>query len=134
MNAIGREEIREYLNPIYDLERLLGKVSYKSANPRDLIAFSKSLEMLPSIRTVLEDFKDSRLLHNIYDDIDPLEDICSLIEQAIEEEPPISIREGGIIKTGFHEDVDHFRNAKTEGKNWLAELELQEKERTESRI
>lgn len=130
MNAIGREEIREYLNPIYDLERLLGKVSYKSANPRDLIAFSKSLEMLPSIRTVLEDFKDSRLLHNIYDDIDPLEDICSLIEQAIEEEPPISIREGGIIKTGFHEDVDHFRNAKTEGKNWLAELELQEKERT----
>ena len=86
--------------------------------------------MFPSIRTVLEDFKDSSLLQNIYDDIDPLEDICSLIEQAIEEEPPISIREGGIIKTGFHEDVDHFRNAKTEGKNWLAELELQEKERT----
>ena len=129
-NAIGREELREYLNPIYDLERLLGKVSYKTANPRDLIAFSKSLEMLPSIRTVLADFKDSQLLQKICDDIDPLEDICGLIEQAIEEEPPISIRDGGMIKTGFNEDVDHFRNAKTDGKNWLAQLELEQKERT----
>ena len=129
-NAIGREELREYLNPIYDLERLLGKVSYKTANPRDLIAFSKSLEMLPSIRTVLADFKDSQLLQRICDDIDPLEDICGLIEQAIEEEPPISIRDGGMIKTGFNEDVDHFRNAKTDGKNWLAQLELEQKERT----
>ena len=129
-NAIGREELREYLNPIYDLERLLGKVSYKTANPRDLIAFSKSLEMLPSIRTVLADFKDSQLLQQICDDIDPLEDICGLIEQAIEEEPPISIRDGGMIKTGFNEDVDHFRNAKTDGKNWLAQLELEQKERT----
>lgn len=128
-HAVSRDELREYLNPIYDLERLLGKISYKSANPRDLIAFSKSLSMLPAIRTVLQDF-DCKLLKNIYEDIDPLEDICGLIDQAIEEEPPVSIREGGIIKTGFHEDVDHFRNAKTEGKSWLAELEQTEKERT----
>lgn len=129
-NPMAREELREYLNPIYDLERLLGKVSYKSANPRDMIAFTKSLEMLPSIRTVLQDFTGSMLLRSIYDDIDPLEDICSLIEQAIVEEPPISIRDGGIIKDGFNDDVDHFRNAKTQGKTWLAELEQQEKERT----
>jgi DNA mismatch repair protein MutS len=128
-HGVSRDELREYLNPIYDLERLLGKISYQSANPRDLIAFSKSLSMLPAIRTVLQDF-DGKLLKNIYDDIDPLEDICGLIEQAIDEEPPISIREGGIIKTGFHEDIDHFRNAKTEGKTWLAELEQTEKERT----
>lgn len=128
-HGVSRDELREYLNPIYDLERLLGKISYKSANPRDLIAFCKSLSMLPPIRTVLQDF-DCKLLKKIYDDIDPLEDICGLIEQAINEEPPISVREGGIIKSGFHEDIDHFRNAKTEGKTWLAELEQMEKERT----
>lgn len=128
-HGVSRDEIREYLNPIYDLERLLGKISYKTANPRDLIAFRQSLSMLPPIRTVLQEF-DCKLLKNIYDDIDPLDDICSLIEEAIEEEPPISIREGGIIKSGFYEDVDHFRNAKTEGKSWLAELERTEKERT----
>lgn len=129
-HAIGRDELREYLNPIYDLERLLGKVSYKSANPRDLIAFSKSLEMLPPIRTVLQDFTQSALLQKIYDEIDPLEDICSLIVQAIMEEPPITIKEGGIINDGFHEDVDHFRKAKTEGKTWLAQLVATEQERT----
>lgn len=127
--AVSRDEIREYLNPVYDLERLLGKISYKSVNPRDLIAFCKSLSMLPAIKTVLEEF-ECELLKNIYEDIDPLSDICDLIEQGIEEEPPISIREGGIIKTGFFEDIDHLRNAKTEGKSWLAQLEQTEKERT----
>lgn len=127
--AVSRDEIREYLNPVYDLERLLGKISYKSVNPRDLIAFCRSLSMLPAIKTVLEEF-ECELLKKIYEDIDPLSDICDLIEQGIEEEPPISIREGGIIKTGFFEDIDHLRNAKTEGKSWLAQLEQTEKERT----
>lgn len=127
--SVSRDELREYLNPVYDLERLLGKISYKSVNPRDLIAFSRSLSMLPPIKTVLEEF-DCELLKNIYEDIDPLSDICELIEKGIEEEPPISIREGGIIKTGFFEDIDHLRNAKTEGKSWLAQLEQTEKERT----
>ena len=127
--AVDRDELREYLNPIYDLERLLGKISYQSANPRDLIAFGKSLSMLPPIKTVLEGF-ECKLLKKINEDIDPLEDISELIDQGIEEEPPISIREGGIIRTGFFEDIDHFRNAKTEGKSWLAKLELKEKEKT----
>ncbi len=129
LNVVSRDELREYLNPIYDLERLLGKISYKTANPRDLIAFRNSLQMLPPIRTVLGDFA-GKLLSNICEDVDGLEDLCGLIEDAIEEEPPISSKEGGIIKSGFSEDVDHFRQAKTDGKTWLAELEEQERQRT----
>lgn len=128
-NAVSRDEIREYLNPIYDLERLLGKVSYKTANPRDLTAFRNSLEMLPHIKTVLHDL-DSQLLQGIDKDIDGLEDICRLIENAIVDEPPIAIKEGGIIKEGFDETIDSLRRAKTEGKNWLAKLENDDKERT----
>lgn len=128
-NVISREEIREYLNPIYDLERLISKVSYKSANPRDLIAFQSSLSMLPHIKFLLKEFKSS-LLADFYQHLDPLEDIFELINSSIMEEPPITIREGGIIKEGYHEEVDKLRNAKTEGKNWLAELEAKEKERT----
>ncbi len=128
-NAVSRDEIREYLNPIYDLERLLGKVSYKTANPRDLIAFRNSLHMLPHIKTVLKDL-DSTLLKNINNNIDSLEDVFHLIDDAILEEPPILIKEGGIIKEGFDEAIDKLRHAKTEGKNWLAELENEDKERT----
>ena len=127
--AIDREEIREYLNAVYDLERLLGKVSYKTANPRDLIAFRNSMQMLPPIKSVLEDFHSEELV-KIENDIDALQDLCTLIEEAIVEEPPISIREGGMIKEGFDETIDQLRAAKTEGKTWLAELEEQERERT----
>ena len=127
--SVDREEMREYLHTIYDLERLLGKVSYKTANPRDLIAFRNSLAMLPSIRTVLSDF-DAPLLQEIREHIDPLQDIYQLIEDAIVEEPPIAIKEGGIIKEGFHETIDSLKKAKTDGKNWLAALEEEDRERT----
>ena len=128
-DGISREEIREYLNPIYDLERLLGKISYQTANPRDLIALQSSLKMLKPIRMVLEDFK-GELLQEIYEEIDPLEDIYHLIESSIQEEPPILIREGGIIKDGFDDTIDSLRKAKTEGKKWLADLEEEDRERT----
>ena len=127
--AINRDEIREYLSPIYDLERLLGKVSYRSANPRDMIAFRNSLKMLPHIKTLLGDFKDE-LLCSIEEEIDDLSDICTLIENAIQEDPPIAIKEGGIIKEGFDETIDNLRHAKTEGKDWLAKLEEEDRERT----
>ncbi len=127
--SVDREELREYLHTIYDLERLLGKVSYKTANPRDLIAFRNSLAMLPSLRTILADF-DTPLLREIYENMDPLEDIHHLIEDAIEEEPPIALKEGGIIKEGFHETIDSLRKAKTDGKKWLAALEEEDRERT----
>ena len=124
-----RDEIREYLNPIYDLERLISRISYQSANPRDLIAFASSLEMLPHIRQILKDFK-TPLLTELYEDMDPLEDIAALIKSAIVEEPPLAQKDGGIIREGYHEDVDKFRRSRTDGKKWLTELEAREKERT----
>lgn len=127
--AMSRDEIREYLNPIYDMERLLGKVSYKSANPRDLIAFCSSLKMLPSIKVILQDFSE-KMLASIQDEMDDLSDIASLIERAIMEEPPLAIKEGGIIRDGFDEHIDRLRMAKNEGKNWLAKLEEEDRERT----
>ncbi len=129
MNYISREELREYLNSVYDLERLMGRISYRTAGPRDLIAFKNSLEMLPHIKRILGDFTSS-LLKEIYDDLDPLEDIFTLIDSAIVDDPPVTSREGGIIKDGYNEEVDRYRNAKTEGKTWLAELEAEEKEKT----
>ncbi len=128
-DTVSRDEIREYLNPIYDLERLLGKVSYKTANPRDLIAFRNSLEMLPHIKTVLKGFEEE-LLSEIEQEMDGLEDIYHLIDSAIIEDPPIAIKEGGLIKEGFDENIDTLRHAKTEGKNWLAKLEEEDRERT----
>lgn len=128
-NAINREEIREYLNAVYDLERLMSRVSYQSANPRDLTAFKTSLAMLPHIRFLLS-CMTSELLRSVYNEIDPLEDLHNLIEAAIEDEPPIAVREGGIIKQGYYEEVDILRAAKTEGKSWLMALEEREKERT----
>ena len=128
-NTVSRDEIREYLNPIYDMERLLGKVSYKSANPRDLVAFANSMEMLPHIKTVLKEF-DSKLLSQIEQEIDGLEDLYHLIKDAICDDPPVMIREGGMIRTGFDKDIDMLRTAKTDGKNWLAKLEEEDRERT----
>ena len=127
--AISREEIREYLSAVYDLERLSGKITYQSANPRDLTAFMSSLKMLPPIKCLMQDFTTD-LLKEIYEELDPLEDLCSLVETAITEEPPLAMKEGGIIKEGYNEEVDRLRAAKTEGKNWLAQLESDEREKT----
>ncbi len=126
---ITREELREYLSPVYDLERLIGRISYQTANPRDLIAFKTSLGMLPHLKTLLMDFQ-SPLLQEIRNDLDVLPDLYELIESSVLEEPPVTIREGNIIKDGYHEEVDRFRKAKTEGKSWLAEIETKERERT----
>lgn len=128
-NSMLRDELREYLTPIYDLERLLGKVSYRTANPRDLIAFRSSLEMLPSIKTILQDANTS-LLTELEAQIDDLSDLFHLIDSAIVDEPPLAVKEGGIIKEGFREQIDELRTAKTEGKNWLVALENEDKERT----
>ena len=128
-NYIDREELREYIRPVYDLERLMGRVSSGMANPRDLIALKSSIEMLGPIRTVLEAFNCS-LLTQLHDEIDPLDDIHELLQKAIVDDPPIQLHEGGIIKTGYSDEVDRLRNAKTEGKTWLAEMETRERERT----
>ncbi len=128
-SAIEREEIREYLNPVYDLERIISRIANKTANPRDLIAFKNSLSMLPHIKRILDSFENP-LLNKINQDMDALLDITELIEWAVLEEPPTQIKEGGIIKEGYHEEVDKLRHAKTDGKGWLADLEAKERERT----
>lgn len=128
-NSIDREEIREYLNPIYDLERLMTKISCKSANPRDLIAFRNSLEMIPYIKNIIGTFK-SNLFKEAFEKMDDLQDLYHLIDSAIVDDPPIAMRDGGIIKEGYSEEADRLRKAKTEGKEWLAQLEEREKENT----
>lgn len=127
--AMIREEIREYLRPVYDLERLVGRISYQSANPRDLIAFKSSLQMLPYIKQLLNSF-DGGALAQIQEDLDPLEDLYQLVDAAIVDDPPYLMRDGGMIKDGYNEMVDNYRHAKTEGKQWLSELEASEREKT----
>ena len=128
-DMITREEIREYLNAVYDLERLVTRISYRTANPRDLIAFKTSLGMIPPVKQLLSQAKSAEL-KEIDERMDCLEDIYDLIEKSIQDETPIMIREGGMIKEGYNEDVDKFRLSRTEGKTWLAELEAREKEKT----
>ncbi len=128
-NVITRDELREYLAPIYDLERLVTKVTYLSANPRDLISFKNSIGMLPHIKTLLADFSGEQL-REIFSDLDTLEELHQLIDRSIGEDPPISVRDGGILKDGYSKEVDSYRSAKTEGKTWIAELEAKEREKT----
>ena len=127
--ALDRAELQEYLNPVYDLERLASKVAYRSANPRDMLALADSLAMLPPVKSLLAGCS-SRLLAKLRDEIDGLEDICESIHSCITDDPPLLIREGGIIRDGFDELIDRDRQARNEGTGWLASLEEKERERT----
>lgn len=127
--VIDREEIREYLHPIHDLERLIARVTYQTANPRDLIALRNSLKMIAPLKQILNEFHCS-LLAETQKDMDALDDIYDLIDTSIEEDAPISVREGGIIKNGFKEDIDKLREARTNGKTWLADVEKKERDET----
>lgn len=129
MNYISREELSEYLSAIYDLERLIGRISCRTANPRDLVSLGKSLEMLTPIKEQLQNFT-SPLLKKIAASIDTLDDIHDLISRAIVDDPPVMLREGGIIREGFSPEADELRHAKTDGKKWLANLESSEREKT----
>ena len=126
---IDREELREYLSSVYDLERLITKITYQSANPRDLIAFKQSIGMLTPIKALLDGFH-SHLLNDLNANIDNLKDLYGLIDAAIAEEPPISARDGDIIRTGYNEEVDRLRAAKIDGKKWIADLEAKERDKT----
>ena len=128
-NSVDRDEMREYMGPIYDLERLMTRISYLSANPRDLIAMRNSLRMLGPIRQTLAMWEQGDL-RDIHEDLDEFKDLLDLLDRSIEEEPPITVREGGIIKTGFDENIDHLREARTKGKQWLMDLEAEDRERT----
>ena len=126
---IDREELREYLAPIYDMERLMGRITLGSANARDMLAFGSSIAALPPIKDLLESFS-APLLRDFSQSLDDLRDLSALLARAIADDPPLTLREGHIIKDGYHEDVDRYRRASTEGKQWLAELEEREREKT----
>jgi len=126
---IDGEELREYLDSIYDMERLIGKISISSANARDMLALKSSLQFLPVIKRTLSSFS-GKLLQGLGQEMDALEEIYTRIEECIEEDPPLSIKEGGIIKSSFHEEVRLFREAGEHGKEWLNRLEEQEREKS----
>ena len=128
-SSVDRDEIREYLRPVYDLERLMTRVSYGTANPRDMIALRESLKMFAPVRMILKEF-DAALLKSILGDTEDFGDLTSLLDAAIEEEPPVTVREGGIIKRGFDEEIDRLRDASTQGKQWLMDLEAEDQKRT----
>ncbi len=122
-------EIIASLKKVYDIERLIGKISYGNANGRDMVSLKNSIRELPNIKKLLEKAK-SPLLTSLQKGLDELKDVYELIEKAIVDEPPISVKEGGLIKKGYHEEVDELKTATTEGKNWLMKLEVREKEQT----
>ncbi|NPV26032.1 MAG: DNA mismatch repair protein MutS [Firmicutes bacterium] len=128
-NFFLREDLRDLLKPVYDLERLLGRLAYGTANARDLIALKQSLSVVPRVKQILQPVKTTRL-QELRKRLDALEDVVQLIGAAIVDEPPVSVREGGIIKEGYHSEVDQLRRASRDGKQWLAGLEARERERT----
>ena len=128
-NIILRGEMIDSLKKVYDIERLAGKISYGSANARDLISLKNSAKQLPEIKKILSEAKSS-LLKEMHENLDVLEDIYELVDKTIVDEPPISVKEGGLIKLGFDEEVDKLKTATTDGKNWIVQLEAEEREKT----
>jgi len=128
-NPIFKGDIIEALKKVYDIERIVGKISYGNANARDLISLKNSVKQLPEIKKILAN-SNSAMLKELYKNLDELKDIYELIEEAIVEDPPIAIKEGGMIKQGYNSEVDEYKKASTEGKNWLIELEAKEKDLT----
>ena len=128
-SLILRGDITESLKKVYDIERLAGKIAYGNANGRDLISLKNSVAQLPEIKQILAK-AESPLLKDLYDELDTLQDIYELIENSIVEEPPISVKEGGIIKLGYDEEIDTLKKATTEGKTWIVNLEAKEREET----
>ena len=128
-NPINRGELQASLKKVYDIERLVGKIAYSNSNGRDLIALKNSLAQLPGIKKILNEF-NSDLLKELDLNLETCEDLATIIENAIVDEPPITVKEGGLIKQGYNEKVDEYRKASTEGKQWLLELEQKEKEVT----
>ncbi len=128
-DLILKSDIGENLKKVYDIERLVGKIAYGSANARDMVSLKNSLGKLPEIKQILGTTK-STMLKNLYENLDEVKEIHELIEKAIVDDPPIVIKEGNIIKNGYNEEVDKYKEATTNGKKWLVELEAKEREKT----
>ena len=128
-NMILRGDITENLKKVYDIERLSGKMAYGNANARDMITLKNSLEKLPEVKNVLSQCNSFKL-KELYENLDELQDIYGLIEKSIVDDPPMTIKDGGIIKIGYDEEIDKLKTATTQGKNWIIKLEAEEKEKT----
>ena len=128
-NMILKGDIVDSLKRVYDIERLIGKISYGNANGRDLISLKNSIGQLPNLKQILSR-TESKMLKGLYSELDELKDIYELIDKSIVEEPPISVKEGGLIKIGYNSDIDEYKEATTNGKKWIVELEASEKEKT----
>jgi DNA mismatch repair protein MutS len=128
-NVYIREVLKDKLNGIYDIERLIGKIVYGTVNARDMISLKQSLSSLPGLKEAMEECH-TELLVQLHDDIDILNDIYELVNTSINDDPPLSVKEGMIIKDGFNSEVDKLRSASRDGKKWIANLEHQEKEST----
>ncbi len=128
-NSELMNELKEAISKVYDLERLSGKISCKTVNARDLIAIKDSLSMMPAIKKLLQN-SEAAILHNCWADIDPLDDVFDLINHSIMDEPSPALKEGNIIKCGYSMELDSFRSAMTNGRNWISQLEQKEKEKT----
>ncbi len=128
-NSILRGELQQTLKKVYDIERLVGKISYGNSNGRDLNALKNSLKQIPNIKNLIKD-SNSELIKFLELSLDECSDLAKLIEDAIVEDPPITLKEGGIIKLGYNQEIDEYKKASTEGKKWLLELEQREKEAT----
>lgn len=128
-NIVSHEDLKEALKEIYDIERLVGKISSKSVNAKELISLKNSIEKIPAIKFILSSFQVN-LFKSMYEKLDELKDIHSILDEAIMDNPSISLKEGSIIKEGFNKEVDELKGAKAHGKEWIASLENNEREIT----
>ncbi|WHY02551.1 DNA mismatch repair protein MutS [Neobacillus sp. DY30] len=124
-----RQELREKLIEVYDLERLAGRVAFGNVNARDLVQLKRSLMQIPYLKQILEGM-EHEVVKQIADSLDPCEEVTDLLEQAIVDNPPLSLKEGNIIRDGYHDQLDQYRYASRNGKTWIAQLEREEREKT----
>ncbi len=125
---IERDTLRNYLNQVYDIERLVGRVSYGNVNARDLIQLKHSISEIPNIKKLLSQLESDKITQ--FNELEPLDDLLEVLENSLVEEPPISVKDGGLFKTGFNQQLDEYLEASRNGKSWLAELQARERERT----
>lgn len=131
-NIILRGDVITALKKVYDMERLAGRIAYGNATGRDMISLKNSVKQLPEVKKVLASI-NANFLKELYEELDELNDIYELIEEAIVDEPPMSVKEGGLIKLGYNEEIDHLKQASSQGKTWLVELEAKEREQTRNK-
>ena len=132
-NMMLRGDVVDTLKKVYDIERLSAKMTYGNANARDMITLRNSLEKLPEVKNILSTCMSPKL-KQLYEDLDELQDVYELINKSIIDDPPMTIKDGGIIKLGYNAEIDKLKTATTEGKNWIVKLEAEEKEKSERQV